>query len=361
MGKPAASGSPASGSPATAGSASTGPASRPVGHVSTGSGSTGSGASGPVPNPAATGLVMALLSAVTFGVSGPFGKALLEAGWSSGAATIVRVAGAAVVLLIPVLWMLRGRWRQLRSGSGTLTIYGLVAIAGVQLCFFNAVQYLSVGVALLLEFLAPVLIVGWIWLRTRRAPLPLTLAGSVLAVVGLVLVLDLTGSRDVDPVGVLWGLGAAVCLMVFFMMSAKVDESLPPVVMTGAGLLIGSAALLLLSATGLLPITITTGDVTLAGTTVSWLVPVAGLVLVSTVAAYLTGIVAAQKLGSQMASFVGLTEVLFAVLAAWLMLGELPSLIQLGGGVLIVAGVMLVRYAELRPNMKLARARAARQ
>jgi drug/metabolite transporter (DMT)-like permease len=57
---------------------------------------------------------------------------------------------------------------------------------------------------------------------------------------------------------------------------------------------------------------------------------------------------AARALGSTVASFISLTEVLFAVLWAWLLLGELPAGIQLTGGALIVAGVLLVRLDELR-------------
>ena len=56
----------------------------------------------------------------------------------------------------------------------------------------------------------------------------------------------------------------------------------------------------------------------------------------------------ARILGSTVASFVGLTEVLFAVLFAWLLLGELPGLVQLAGGVLIISGVVAVRLGELR-------------
>jgi drug/metabolite transporter (DMT)-like permease len=57
---------------------------------------------------------------------------------------------------------------------------------------------------------------------------------------------------------------------------------------------------------------------------------------------------AARALGSKLASFVGLTEVLFAVLFAWLLLGQLPTVVQLLGGALIVAGVAMVRIDELR-------------
>jgi drug/metabolite transporter (DMT)-like permease len=297
---------------------------------------------------APSGIWVALLSAATFGVSGPFAKSLLEIGWSPGAAVGVRIGGAALVLLVPVLLSLRGRWSTLRGNLLTLAIYGVTAIALCQLFYFNAVARMSVGVSLLLEYLAPVLIVGWLWARTRRAPRRLTSVGAVVAVLGLLLVLDLGAEEQLDPVGVLYGLAAAVCLAVFFLMSARVQDTLPPLVMAGGGMVAGALTILVLGLTGIMPFRFAFTEVVLAGWSTSWLVPVAGLVLISTVAAYLAGIVAAQRLGPKVASFAALTEVMFAVLAAWLMLGELPGLVQLAGGVLIVAGVVCVRLDELR-------------
>jgi drug/metabolite transporter (DMT)-like permease len=296
----------------------------------------------------AAGLWIALLSAATFGVSGPFAKSLLEIGWSPGAAVGLRIGGAAVVLLVPVLLALRGRWPSMRGNALTVIIYGTTAIALCQLFYFNAVQRMSVGVSLLLEYLAPVLLVGYLWLRSKRRPNLLTMIGSVVAILGLLLVLDLAGDARLDPVGVLYGLGAAVCLMIYFVMSAKVDDTLPPLVMAGGGMVVASAVILLLGLTDVMPFVFVFDDVRLAGHTVSWIVPVAVLVLVATVAAYVTGILAAQRLGSKVASFVALTEVMFAVLAAWLILGELPGTVQLLGGLLIVAGVVCVRVDELR-------------
>ncbi|WP_298252105.1 DMT family transporter [uncultured Arthrobacter sp.] len=296
----------------------------------------------------AAGLWIALVSAATFGVSGPFAKSLIEIGWSPGAAVGVRIGGAAAVLLVPALLALRGRWSILRRHSLTITIYGMTAIALCQLFYFNAVARMSIGVSLLLEYLAPVLIVGFLWVRSRKPPTIPTILGSVTAILGLLLVLDLTGDTRLDPVGVLFGLAAAVCLMVFFLMSARIDDTLPPLVMAGGGMVVAALTIGLLGLTNLMPIRVVLADVTLAGATYSWLAPVAVLVLVATVAAYVTGILAAQRLGSKVASFVALTEVMFAVLAAWLVLGELPGLMQLFGGVLIVAGVVWVRMDELR-------------
>ena len=91
-----------------------------------------------------------------------------------------------------------------------------------------------------------------------------------------------------------------------------------------------------------------TDDVDFAGQQVSWLVPVLGLSVIAAALAYVVGISAARILGSKLSSFVGLTEVLFAVFFAWMFLGQLPTLIQLVGGVLIIAGVALVRIDELR-------------
>jgi drug/metabolite transporter (DMT)-like permease len=294
------------------------------------------------------GLWIALVSAATFGVSGPFAKSLLEIGWSPGAAVGLRIGGAALVLLVPVLIAMRGRWATLRGNALTIAIYGTTAIALCQLFYFNAVQRMSVGVSLLLEYLAPVLLVGFLWLRSRKAPQVLTIIGAVTAILGLLLVLDLTGDTRLDPVGILFGIAAAVCLVVYFLMSARVDESLPPLVMAGGGLVVAAASILVLGLTGIMPFRFVFADVSLAGGTYSWIVPVAVLVLVATVAAYVTGILAAQRLGSKVASFVALTEVMFAVLAAWLILGELPGAMQLLGGLLIVAGVVCVRLDELR-------------
>ena len=97
-----------------------------------------------------------------------------------------------------------------------MVLYGLIPIAGAQLCYYNAVAHMSVGVALLLEYTAPVMVVGWIWATTRRRPSTGTLAGVALAIAGIMLVLNIFGGETshVDTTGVIWGLAAAVCAVV---------------------------------------------------------------------------------------------------------------------------------------------------
>src|SRR5687768_11086752 len=115
------------------------------------------------PDRDATGLGLALLSSACFATSGSFARPLIEAGWSSPALVAARVGVAALILAVPAAIAMRGRWHALRRGFGTVTAYGLIAVAGCQVFFFNAVQTLSIGVALMLEYLGLILVVGWMW------------------------------------------------------------------------------------------------------------------------------------------------------------------------------------------------------
>ncbi|MFU8854288.1 EamA family transporter [Micromonospora sp. SL1-18] len=294
------------------------------------------------------GLGLALLSALTFATSGTFARPLVTGDWSAEAVVLARVGIAALVLAVPAVLALRGRWPVLRRNAGAIVVFGLLGVTVAQACFFNAVRYLPVGVALLLEYLGIVLVVGWMWLVHGQRPRLLTVAGSVAALGGLVFVLDLTGAGRLDPVGVLWGLGAGVGLAGYFVIAGRVDPALPSVVLASGGMAFGALALALLGVVKVLPLRASTADVAFAGHWMSWLVPVAGLSLIAAVVSYLTGVAGTRLLGARLSSFVGLTEVMFAVLIAWLVLGELPSGVQLLGGALIVVGVALVRLDELR-------------
>jgi len=299
--------------------------------------------------PGSTGLALAVLSAATFGTSGAFASALIDAGWSPAAAVLARLVTAALMLTIPAMIQLRGRWALLRRSAGKVAAYGLIAVAGCQFFYFNAIARMPVGVALLLEYLAVVLVVGWLWLRHGQRPQRLTIAGGVVAIAGLVMVLNIGGSAHINPLGVMWGLLAAVGLATYFMLSAADEDPLPPAVMAWAAMCLGAAALAVVGWTGLMPVTAIAGNVRFLGHRVSWIVPVLGLALLASVFGYVAGIGAARRLGAKLASFIGLAEVLFAILFAWLLLGQLPSPVQFLGGAFILAGVTLVRVDELRP------------
>ena len=129
--------------------------------------------------------------------------------------------GAVVMAIFATI--VRPDWvREAVQHRKTVIAYGIVPIAGAQLCYYNAVAHLSVGVALLLEYTAPILVVGWLWVTTRRRPTNLTLAGVALAIAGIMLVLNVFAGAHINAAGVAWGLAAAVCAACYFMMSDEV-------------------------------------------------------------------------------------------------------------------------------------------
>jgi drug/metabolite transporter (DMT)-like permease len=195
-----------------------------------------------------------------------------------------------------------------------------------------------------------VLLLGWTALRTRTLPRRPTLVGAAVAITGLVLVIDPRGAGPLDPVGVAWALAAAVGVSAFFVLSSRDSSGLPTLVMAAGGTTVGAALIGVAGLAGVVPIRMTTDPTVLAGIETAWWVPVAWIALVSTVVAYLSGIGAITRLGTRVASFVGLTEVLAAVLIAWVVLSELPGPIQLVGGMLILSGIVLVQRDDRRTS-----------
>jgi drug/metabolite transporter (DMT)-like permease len=279
----------------------------------------------------ASGLGLAVLSAASFALSGPFA---------------VRVLVAALVLLPLALVALRGRWGLLRRGIGVVVAYGLVPVAGTQLAYFTAVSYMEVGAALLVEYTAPVLVLGWLWARHGQRPNRLTVVGAVVAIGGLVLVLDLLSGADISVAGIAWALAATVGAAAYFVLSADESHGLPGIVLAAGGLLVGGIALLVAGALGIVTMSASAAPVVLGGVDLPWWGAVLALGVVTAAVAYVTGIAASRRLGSRLSSFVALIEVLFALIFSALLLAEVPGPVQLLGGLLVLAGVIAVRLGE---------------
>jgi drug/metabolite transporter (DMT)-like permease len=299
-----------------------------------------------VPSRNATGIAVALLSAVSFALSGALASPLLDAGWSAGAVVLVRIGSAALVVLPFGLAALHGRWELLRSNLRLVVMYGLLAVAGTQFCYFSAVQHLEVGPALLIEFTAPAAVVGWLWIRHGQRPGTLTIAGAAVAGLGLLFVLDVVAGFGLHAGGVAWAIAAMVGNAAYFVISADDTTGLPPMTLAAGGLFVGGVALAALGLLGVLPMHAERAPVAYGGVDVAWWVPLVLLGLVTAALSYVSGIAAARMLGSRLASFVALSEVVAGVLWAWLLLGQLPGLLQLVGGLLILAGVVGVKLGE---------------
>ncbi|MDQ4138254.1 MAG: DMT family transporter, partial [Actinomycetota bacterium] len=297
-----------------------------------------------------SGLAVGVLASLAFGTSGALVKPLMEAGWSPAAAVTVR-AGLAGLLLVPfALAPLRGAWGVVWRARWRILGMALIGVAGTQLVYFAAIQRIPVSSGLLIEYLAPLLLVAFVAVTTRRMPRATVLVGSVVAVAGLVLIIGPVGGGD--PLGYLFaGLAAVGCAM-YYVIAARPAHGLPPVVLATGGLLLGSLLLLLVGLAGLVPFELAFVDVDALGGIVPWWAPLL-LLAATTALGYAASITASQWLGSRLMSFVGMLEVVFASVFAWVLLGEALGPLQLLGGVLILAGIAFVQ-AEKRAAVRVA-------
>jgi drug/metabolite transporter (DMT)-like permease len=273
-------------------------------------------------------------------------KPLIEAGLDPLHVVWLRVTGAALVML-PVAW----RHRDLvRSRPVLLLGFGLLAVAGVQACYFAAISRIPVGVALLVEYLAPALVLGWVRFVQRRPVTRAAAVGVVLAVGGLACVVEVWSGLSFDAVGLLLALGAACCQVGYFVLSdqgsqdsAAGAEPPHPVGVIAYGLLIGAVVLTVIARPWGMDWSLLGGSAVMNGTDVpAWLLLV-WIVLLATVIAYVTGVISVRLLSPAVAGVVACLEAVIATVLAWVLLGEHLSAPQLIGGSLVLIGAFIAQ------------------
>ncbi|MFJ6215366.1 EamA family transporter [Streptomyces sp. NPDC092296] len=287
-------------------------------------------------------LTLALVSACAFGGSGPAAKPLISAGLDPLHVVWLRVAGAALVLL-PLAVRHRSA---VRLRPGLLVGFGLLAVAGVQACYYASISRIPVGVALLIEYLGPPLLLGWVKFVQRRPVTRAAVCGAVLAVAGLACVVQLWSGVGFDPVGVVLALGAACCQVGYFVLADARGggrEPVDPMAVCSYGLLVGAVVLTAVARPWEMHWPVLAQRVAMGDARVPAALLVAWVVLVATVLAYLTGVVAVRRLSPPVAGVVSYLEAVVATVAAWVLLGEHLAGAQVAGGVMMLAGAFIAQ------------------
>ncbi|MFC6020438.1 DMT family transporter [Plantactinospora solaniradicis] len=297
----------------------------------------------------ALGVLMVILSAVLFAVNGTVSKLVLRAGVEAAQLTLIRAAGAFVGLLALSL-LLRPGARRLRITPGQLPLligYGLTGFFLVPMLYFVAISRMPVGIALLFEYTAPLLVALWAWFGEHQRVRPRLWGGLALSLVGLACVAEAWGDLKLDGFGVLAGLGAAVLLAGYYVLGARGVRERDSLSLTtwafGASAVAGLLTRALTDGTGGweplressggVPVLLLCGYVVVLGSIVPFLL-VAG---------------ALRHLPATSVGILGMVEPVVAAAVAWITLGagEALNVAQLGGGLLVLAGVALAETARI--------------
>jgi drug/metabolite transporter (DMT)-like permease len=235
----------------------------------------------------------------------------------------------------------------LRVRPALLAGFGVLAVAGVQACYYAAISRIPVGVGLLIEYLGPALLLGWVRFVQRRPVTRAAAVGVVLAVGGLACVVEIWSGLSFDPLGLLLALGAACCQVGYFLLSDQGseagDEAPDPLGVIAYGLLVGAALLTVVARPWTMAWSVLAGTADMNGTSVPAAVLLAWIVLVSTVLAYVTGVLAVRRLSPQVAGVVACLEAVIATVLAWVLLGEHLSAPQIFGGAVVLVGAFIAQ------------------
>jgi len=279
------------------------------------------------------GVGLALTSATCFGMMPVLIKVVYDDGADPIGVLAVRFALAAAVLLV----LARARREALPRGRtlATMLALGGVGYVGMSLCYFFALERISAGLAVLLLYFYPALVVVLSALLLRDRPRPLALGCVGLATAGTVLAIGPVKSGQTT--GVLLGLGSALLYATYIVFSSRVRGVRP--FATSATVLLAGAVVLSGLAVAQRPQLPTHVD--------AWLA-LAAVALVGGVLAVTTFFAALALLGPSDTAVVSTVEPVVASGLAALLLGERLTPLQLSGGAVVLLAVLTL--ARLRPR-----------
>lgn len=293
---------------------------------------------------------MVITSGLLFAVNGTVSKLILEAGLNPARLTLLRATGAWTGLLVLAALIRPGisRLRITRREVPLLLTYGLTGFFLVPLLYFVAISHLPVGIALLFEYTAPLLVALWVRFGRHQQVRNRLWYGLALCLAGLACVAEVwRGGGRLDGVGVAAGLGAAVLLCLYYILGARGVSRRDTISLTFWAFGIAAAA-------GLILATITAGRDgvfpfglfarTSHGVPV-WMLTVY-LVLGGSIASYLLVAAALRHLPPTSVGILGMVEPVIAAAVAWLVLREHLSTAQLIGGTLVLCGVGIAETAR---------------
>lgn len=298
------------------------------------------------------GYVFAFLAAALFGLNGVLTKVLMESGLDALQVTQFRVVGAALIGGIVLLILSPRSFRLAKRQILPVTIMGVVGVALLQATYALAVNLLPVGIALLLEYTAvPMVAVVAFFFFTERVRRRLWVAiGFVMA--GLVVVAQVWAST-LNPVGVMWGLIAAVTLATYFLVGERQLQTISPLALLFWTMTIATVFWSFFSGWWRVSPGIFVESVSLQGSLESVSAPLWVLLLwnvsMGSFLPFLLSLAALKRLSATAAGIAATSEVAFAFFFAWLWLVETISSFQSIGAALVLAGIVIAQTARRSP------------
>lgn len=285
---------------------------------------------------------------IFFAINGPVAKLALINGLQSAELSAFRIQGAFIFLLVAALLVSRNQLKFTRNEILPLIGYGFFGVAMTQFLYFVAIRRIEVGVALIIEYTAPILVALYVRFVLKKDVSARVWLSLLLALLGLTLITQIWTGSKLDPFGVLCAFGAAIALAIYFIGGEPLAAKRNPISLTTLSMGVGAIFWMVVQPFWDLPWDTLNNSVSLPyklgiitlGTVVLY------IIIFGTVVPFWLYFIAFKYLDSKKAAIFGLLEPVGASIFALFLLGETFITIQIVGGLLVLIGVIVAETAK---------------
>lgn len=284
------------------------------------------------------GYALALAAATLFGIGGIIAKLGFRAGFEPSQLAELRILFSFLLLVAVLAALRRPDLIVRRAELPLLALFGIVGIGGVQLSYYESIQRLPIGVALVIQYTAPLLLLVYARLGGKQVDARLWVA-AVLTIAGCALVVGLydESMRALNTVGALLAVLAAVIFAVYFILAERVLRVHRPWTALVYGLGFALIAWAVVRPLWLLP-----WDLALA----SW--PLVAGIAVLTVTPFALTLSAVALIPAARVGLTSTFEPVVAAVVALFVLSEALEPLQLVGGAVVLAGIVIAQSLRVR-------------
>ena len=296
------------------------------------------------------GYAMVMTAATLWAVNGTVSKVILTTGLSSLRLALVRSTGAFLLIALALAAVRPETLRLRRRELPYFILFGVGGLALVQWFYFFAIHRLQIGIALLIQYLAPVLVALWARYVLHEPVRRRIWVALALALTGLALVVEIWSGLSLNTAGVAASLGAAGSYALYILLAEHRIRERDPISLVCMGFLFASILWAVLRPWWSFPVHVVGEDVSLHGHFSSVHLPVwslmAWMILLGTIVPFALLVASLRYISATRAGIVAMVEPVAGTIVAWAWLGESLSGVQLVGALVVLAAIFLAQSAR---------------
>jgi drug/metabolite transporter (DMT)-like permease len=297
------------------------------------------------------GYAMVLAAASLWAINGVISKVIIESGdVPAQRLTEVRTTGAFILLFLALALARPGNLRVRREELPVLLTFGVLGLAFVQWFYFEAISRLDIGVALLIQYVAPVLVALWARFVYHEPVRRRIWAALALSILGIALLVQLWEGLTLDGLGVAAALGSAITFAVYVLSAERAVLRRDPVSLVCYGFLLASIFWAIVQPLQSFPIGRVDESVSLLGRLEDLSLPVwllmTWMVVLGTIIPFALLAASLRHIPASRASITAMFEPVAATVFAYAWLGESLTAAQLVGALVVLAAIVLAQTAR---------------